>query len=273
MNENYDALQTYLERLEAGDTAATVITNLSQEEAELVEFAAALRQVDAPERDADKVAMQRAALMQFASSNQVSSPQTERKRPFYQPLLDWVNGRTVVEQIGLAVIGLLVLLFVSFPSLRGSETQVAEEGAEADRIVKVIPADSPDEPVDADVTNVVDADDAEVAVVPPPALPHQLFIPSISSALEWDATMATLDNIQGVVEVQQTDGSWTAVSRIDTVRAGQRIRTSKLSQATLTFYDGSEAVLNANTELSIDQLNALRPEDGYRTVVMTQLVG
>ncbi|MCP5095650.1 MAG: hypothetical protein GY943_08875, partial [Chloroflexi bacterium] len=47
----------------------------------------------------------------------------------------------------------------------------------------------------------------------------------------------------------------------------------KLSQATLTFYDGSEAVLNANTELSIDQLNALRPEDGYRTVVMTQLVG
>ena len=73
--------------------------------------------------------------------------------------------------------------------------------------------------------------------------------------------------------MQGVDGVWTAVNRLTTATARQRIRTGAFSSATLTFHDGSQAHLQANTEISIDELNALRPEEGFRTVVMTQWVG
>lgn len=55
--------------------------------------------------------------------------------------------------------------------------------------------------------------------------------------------------------------------------AGQRVRTGALSSATITFFDGSQATLGPQSEISLDELNAQRAADGFRTVVMTQWLG
>ena len=55
------------------------------------------------------------------------------------------------------------------------------------------------------------------------------------------------------------------------VSAGQRIRTGRLSGATLQFYDGSQTQLGSETELSVDELNART--DGPRVVRLTQWIG
>jgi hypothetical protein len=90
----------------------------------------------------------------------------------------------------------------------------------------------------------------------------QVFLPVLTSPLETDAGTAVLETSNGLAERQTEDGSWTALPRLTTLTAGQRIRTGLLSQATLTFYDGSQATLGPGSELTIEQLNAQRPEAG-----------
>jgi len=107
----------------------------------------------------------------------------------------------------------------------------------------------------------------------PDQISDLLYIPFINSPFEENPETANIENIVGLVQVQNDGSTWETINHDSALSAGQRIRTGDLSQATLTFYDGSQAHLNANTELSIDQLNAQRPEDGYRTVVMTQWLG
>jgi hypothetical protein len=102
---------------------------------------------------------------------------------------------------------------------------------------------------------------------------QQIFIPRFSTPLILNAQTAAIQDINGVAEVQQPDGSWTAVASLGTLSAGQRVRTGKLSSATIVFHDGSAASLGAESEISIDQLDAQKPENGFRTVVMTQWVG
>lgn len=111
------------------------------------------------------------------------------------------------------------------------------------------------------------------AAVPTPDDTFSIYMPVVARPLDIDAQTAAVKVIHGIVEVQSADGAWTAVNRATTVTAGQRVRTAALSGATLTFYDGSQATLGPNTELSLDQVDARRPEDGFRTVVMTQWVG
>jgi hypothetical protein len=82
-----------------------------------------------------------------------------------------------------------------------------------------------------------------------------------------------LHNLRGLVEVNSGNGLWTAVDANTNLPAGSRIRTSRYSSANLTFYDGSQARLGPLAELALDQVNALRPEAGFRTVVMTQWAG
>jgi hypothetical protein len=101
----------------------------------------------------------------------------------------------------------------------------------------------------------------------------QIFIPTVANPLVHDAKTATVQEVQGLVEIQAEDGSWELVKRTGSLIAGQRVRTGTLSSATMVFYDGSQASIGPNTEISVDQLDALRPENGFRTVVMTQYLG
>jgi hypothetical protein len=83
--------------------------------------------------------------------------------------------------------------------------------------------------------------------------------------------VARLTGLLGWVEVQD-QGTWATASEGQLVRAGQRVRTGEMSKATLNFYDGSQAWLEAGSELSIDELNADRGNQ-MRTVVLTQWAG
>ncbi len=112
-----------------------------------------------------------------------------------------------------------------------------------------------------------------VAEAPTPDGTFSTFIPVITNPLILNAQTAAVEVDQGVVEVQSEDGTWTAVNRVTTAKAGQRVRTGDYSGATIQFYDGSQANLGPNTELSLDEVDAQLPEEGFRTVVMTQWLG
>lgn len=86
-----------------------------------------------------------------------------------------------------------------------------------------------------------------------------------------DPQAAVLTQVRGVVEIQAADGSWAKTDSGALIRAGARLRTRALSGATLAFYDGSQAVLGPNTELSVDTLDA--PKSGARVIRLTQWVG
>lgn len=100
-----------------------------------------------------------------------------------------------------------------------------------------------------------------------------VYIPVVSFPLDLRPETAVLDDMNGFVEVQDEAGEWTAVSQATTLAAGQRLRTGSFSQASLTFYDGSQAQIGPNSELSLDTVDAQRPADGFRTLVMTQWLG
>jgi ferric-dicitrate binding protein FerR (iron transport regulator) len=91
------------------------------------------------------------------------------------------------------------------------------------------------------------------------------------SAPDPNPQSASVEALNGVVEVQTEDGAWQAVQSGQAITAGQRLRTGAASGATLAFYDGSTVQLGADSELSIDQLDAQR--SGARQIVLTQHVG
>lgn len=129
------------------------------------------------------------------------------------------------------------------------------------------------EPEEAPTATAVPAS-TEIAAAPlPPGYDNSIFIPMLSDSLEMTAQTAAVEVVQGVVEVQQADGQWTAVNNLASATAGQHIRTKPFSSATIRFFDGSIATLGPDSELSLDTVDAQRPDSGFRTVVMTQLAG
>jgi len=99
---------------------------------------------------------------------------------------------------------------------------------------------------------------------------YRVFFPFSSQPQSPD--VAVLDGIEGLVEVQGADGSWTAVHDGQVLEAGARVRTGALSTAQLVFYDGSTAYLDPGTMLSIDALGQDRA-DRSRIVELTQWAG
>jgi len=86
-----------------------------------------------------------------------------------------------------------------------------------------------------------------------------------------DPQSGVLNNVRGLVEVQSPDGQWTQAQDGQTVRAGQRVRTGALSSVTLSFYDGSQARLGPQAEVSVDTLDAQK--SGPRVILLTQTAG
>ncbi len=65
------------------------------------------------------------------------------------------------------------------------------------------------------------------------------------------AKAATLMDVNGYVEVQDLSGGWNVAAEGQKLRAGESIRTSSASGATLLFYEGSRTTLGSNTDVVI----------------------
>lgn len=86
-----------------------------------------------------------------------------------------------------------------------------------------------------------------------------------------DPQSAVLKDLHGLVEIQESDGTWKVAQIGQTIEAGQHIRTRELSNVTLGFYDSSQARLGPNSEVSVDQLDAQKSRP--RVVMLTQQLG
>ncbi|MFQ5399953.1 MAG: DUF5666 domain-containing protein [Anaerolineae bacterium] len=298
MRELEDLFQERLERLEAGEPLELCLKGLPEQEAGLLKFAAMLRQAPYPERDPARATSQRSSLLDFAARQ--ASPHIEIPELYqegWEPAwlswlrerLDWLLSRKAFAG-SLAVLVVFSLLF--FASLwlgasrlplrdtswvRSQEAPAIAEAplAEVDRPVPGLPAaggTGADSVADGrrPLVNAAETNAPAQAAAKPG---FTAFIPVVSLPLNLNPQTAAIQDIQGIVEVQTSDGKWAAVNRVGTVKAGQRVRTAKLSSATLTFFDGSTAHLGPDSEISVDKLDAQLPQDGFRTIVLTQWVG
>ena len=92
-----------------------------------------------------------------------------------------------------------------------------------------------------------------------------------TAAQPRNATSSVLADLRGIVEVKTGDGQWAQAQSGQTLESGQEIRTGALSNATLTFYDDSRIYLAADTEISLNALDA--PATGARLIQITQTRG
>ena len=302
MNDTKDIIQERFEWLNSGEPLADCLEGLTEAEAELVCRAATLQQVELPTPTATAVATQRAAIVSaahvsnagnsVAAQTMITSTLMERLEHIWQDLLP---HRKILAGLSL----LLLIAFVFFWFGRGqapeegglsaalrqdgktavtAATDIAETKTDT-AAIDTAASDAAETMMDTVATDPTVSDSSEtsaaavetVAIIPVP--PHQLFMPILNTSLLVGPDKAALHNLRGLVEIDSGNGVWTAVDTNSNLPVGSRIRTSRFSSASITFYDGSQARLGPLAELSLDQVNALRPEDGFRTVVMTQWAG
>lgn len=271
MNEEMDLLQEKLAQLEAGTSLAEVLVGAPEEEAELLHLAASLREVNMPMRDATLVAAQRARLIDLAQK-----PTLAPSGPgFWQTVRAWLVGHPWVAATAVAAV-LLVLLGISF----------WPQGAANDPGTVLSPAADP-APAAAVVANPSAADSSDTMSAQPDvptsaALAeeriaarnlHSTFLPLFSTPFMTTAEEVGLVRPMGLVQVQQADGTWTAVTRQSILTTGQHVRTGNLSSVGLLFFDGSQALLGPNSELVLETVDAQPPAAGFRTVILAQLYG
>lgn len=245
-----DRLQERLTRLEAGEPLEACATDLSAEEVELLRTAAQLRSVEYPQREAARVARQRAGVLRAAQMHAKTSPNSsyygyyksnsrpaEKVRSFWS----WLTA-TPKPAFALAAIAVAVIAVVALKPSASPPAQVADRPSTA-----VVPI--------AEATG----------------LPFTQYVPVVSSVLRApNAQSAVLSEARGIVETF-TDGKWAPVQLGKVFQAGQRVRTGQLSGATLLFYDGSQARLGAASEVAIEELSA--QTDGPRVIQLSQALG
>ncbi|MCA9943497.1 MAG: FecR domain-containing protein, partial [Anaerolineales bacterium] len=297
MNDYDEILQARVARLEAGEPLTTAGADLPEETAVALNLAAELQNLTLPEPEETAVrhhraAAIRAAQQQFAAAKPVPAPASPG---WYAAFTAWLRGHRGFAAGAVAFAAVLLVLFAFasgwldrgsrpgptvleadeanpaqadegdsgstfFDQLFGNDDEVAESaGAENPAEVADLPAASEDE------------NEANAAATAEAA--SSMFVPFLSAPLQIGPQTAVLGDLQGVVSVQTPDGSWQQVSSLSSVAAGSRVRIGTLSKASLTFFDGSVAKLGPDSELSIDTLNALPAEQGFRTVVLTQWRG
>ncbi len=268
MNELEERLQERLERLEAGEPLADCLADLPENEAVLLTLAVALPE-NTPALSEETAVSQRAALQRLAQQNK---PRLADRQPgIITRVLAWWQAQAMPQQRAMvtAVISVLLVIVVvglgrSFvPDATVTSPQIAGTEEESEQVIAAV-----DEP-----------DTGSESAAAPDAVPaaeesgESVYIPLVSFPLDINPATAVLDDIQGFVEVQDEGGEWTAVSQAATLTAGQRLRTGTFSRVSLAFYDGSQAQIGPDSELSLDTVDAQRPADGFRTVVMTQWLG
>jgi hypothetical protein len=280
-----DLLQKRLELLEAGESLQECLADLHPEEAELLRLAFTLRQAPVPVQEPDVVTAQRSRLVSLASKEgrlKPAVPTAVISRP-WTSLHHWMQRRsaydwTLVAGLVPAVAILIFALLVGGINSSAEVATIADAGRGESAVLEsesdaATDTETPDVAAEPDNATATTTNDGEPANVVAEAPQTQIFIPTVANPLVHDAKTATVQEVQGLVEIQAEDGSWELVKRTGSLIAGQRVRTGTLSSATMVFYDGSQASIGPNTEISVDQLDALRPENGFRTVVMTQYLG
>ena len=270
MRELEDLLQERLEQLEAGAPLEVCLAGLPEEAADLLTLSATLREVDYPTRDSEVVAAQRAHLLKLAAQQQekptASPPQARRSGTRLLPR--WLQPLRAFSSVGaLAFIcATIAVAVIAIAWWSSRDTQVAS-----------VP--SPHPTSEARLAQRPSASPTSQAPVVQSALPlptvestYHVLLPAISGPEIRDPQHATLREARGLVQVQTDAGAWSTVSTGHVIQAGQRIRTGRLSSAKLAFYDGSQARMGAETEVSVDELDAHR-SDGSRVVALTQWHG
>jgi ferric-dicitrate binding protein FerR (iron transport regulator) len=217
MNDPFDSLQERLTHLEAGEPLETVCADLPEAEAGLLQMAAALRAVPAPERSLNTVSTQRMELIRAAKSFKTLNtlPKTDEVRRLGQPARaqSWWPLALAGSVAAMFVCALVVAALASAVWLWRSSPQ------------------------------------------PSVAQPHSPAATAVALAAP-DPQHAVLAEARGLVEIQSSDGAWAAADAGQTLAAGQRVRTGALSGVSLAFYDGSLARLGPNAEVSVDSLDA-----------------
>jgi hypothetical protein len=297
MKDSEEIIQERFDRLQSGEPLADCLEGLTEAEAELVRRAATLQQVELPAPTATAVTTQRAAIVSAAQSSNTGNV-VAAQTMFTTPLVERLGQiRQALFPHRKIVAGLSLLLLIAFAFFWYGRGQAPEDGglsvalpqdgkaavtvagemtetkmdAAADDTAETKTDTAVPDPAASDSNETSAAAIDTAAAIPAP--PHQLFMPLLNTSLLVGPAQAALHNLRGLVEVNNGNGPWTAVDANTNLPAGSRIRTSRYSSASLTFYDGSQALLGPQAELALDQVNALRPEAGFRTVVMTQWAG
>jgi len=263
MNEFDDVLQEHLERLEAGESLETCIADLSPEDAELLQLAAQLQHFEVPIPAATTVLAQRAAVLAATPSPPPPTSQPEQLG-FLALLASFFNSPSrIAGAVALAVIAIIAIgLWANRPN---TEAELAQDLTKETAVIIEETHDNTNPAEPADIAAIAQAEGATPT--------NTTFLPILSLALPTGPDLASLTDIQGLVEVEKADGGWQTVAGSHALAPGTQIRTGALSSAKLTFYDNSIATLGPDTDLTIEQLDAQRPEDGYRTIVLNQWQG
>ena len=292
MNDLDELLQEGLTRLEAGEPLDVASAALPDETAVALNMAAQLRSLPLPEPDESAFIAQRAAIIRTAEQQAAQMRPAQNASPvgWLAPILAWWRDHRAIGWGLAAVTAVVVLLFVSglgnrerndpvtvVDRVEARPVQESDAGTGSvsllDRLLGRDGVSDETPSVAADPVEDSAESETTVAEVAEDALAFQTFLPYTTSPLIVGPETAVLGDFQGVVSVLQADGRWEQVNTLSSVAAGSRVRTGALSKASLTFFDGSVAKLGPDSELSIDTLNALRPEAGFRTVVLTQWRG
>ena len=228
-----DVLQERLEWLERGEPLQTCLEGLAEEDADLLRVAATFGQLAYPSRTAGRVAAQRQSLLR-AARERSSTKAVQAAQVSAHSRWNWT--------IPVALAGAAVLLF--FLCVAALVLGRISSGLSTAQKPTPGPGGSP-----------------PLAAAP---------VPSIVASAP-NAQSAVIAEARGIVEMQSADGAWTAVKTGQVLQVGQRLRTRELSNATLLFYDQSQARLGPATEVSLDKLDA--QTSGPRIVRMTQWSG
>lgn len=271
MSEQDDKLQERIERFENGEALESCLVGLSDQEANALRLIASLQAMSFEDVEGPVIADQRAGILQAATVqlNGANRAGSTAEVSFMMQLQTWISKLFNREEVRYGFAAILLILMVGF-FYKGMTIRRPVEESEP---IVVAPDDTENVVETVEDENVAAVDESGEAVALAPEEGEAVFLPMISAPVNTAPDTAVIQGVQGFVEIQTAPEQWTIANNNVSLAVGQRIRTGDLSQATLAFYDGSTATLSANTELSIDELNALRPEEGFRTVVMTQWVG
>lgn len=277
MSELEQVLQQHIEQLEAGEPVEACLAGLPEQEMDALRLIASMRTMPVDDASSESIAAQRTNILEAASA-QLNGGAPAAPPSFAASFLAQLRVmldrlRTQRElAIGLAALLVVVILGLAW---RGIGQKQNSENIE----IAAPATNSSDEETTSELNTPftppagTESEADAVASVPDVPQGPAIYLPMLAISLERTPQTAIVEDVQGIVEIQTEADTWTAVNRAATIAVGQRVRTGELSQASITFYDGSQAYLNANTEISIDELNALSPEEGFRTVVMTQWIG
>jgi hypothetical protein len=281
MNDFADLLQEHLERLEAGEPLGNCLEGLPEEEATLLQIAASLRELPYAYVHPMGVARRRTQLLQRAIKETPMNNDNDKV-----PFSTWLRSAlTTLPGAAVGLAALALIIWLSFNLFRPAAPSAEMTDAPLSIIEETSPAvNIAEEETETTVTTVIEETEETVAesdettagsavVSVPINTNHLAFLPSFQSNPLIDASTASVQEPRGLVEIQAADGTWQVAHNGSTFKAGQRLRTGALSSARLAFYDGSQASIGANAEISLDQLDAQRPATGFRTVIMTQWLG